>query len=503
MMRFDATDAGSVNAYLTDWDAWKKHYTRQLEHPADFERVFVDKVLSQLHNVEPSDVIPQYHFKDSRGGNRYIDYVIKNDAKGYSLAIELDGLTKIQAHDRTLDYARYDDMMLRQNDLLRLTGIKVLLRFTNKQAFNQTDWVIRQIQEVLRNQATQTKKLRDEQAKQEQLKKEYESVKATHHTLIQQKDLQIQQLQQSYEQRIKELESQPPVIAWVIDEPQEQQVRADEAVVVGAAEPDLPIMPTVTPDMVGRIKSLNELNAPKQEAEQEVKRVSRDEPKTDFSEAIKNIPKVSAVDKPHATNWRKVFVVLLGVVIGLSVLGYWLNNPSYHQEHQEGQVDYTYQEPYEDMSGDGTDSPYYSELTLGDLNSDNASPLIIEPTVPTTVETVSADTTVRAAQANEGVAEPLEVTPVIEIPAPTLTLNLPIPHELEQQRAVQPDTMVRTENKEDEKKVSTNQRADRDINHTQQSQTIQNNPQQEKQNETQARVDDEPDVQRQDRDGGY
>lgn len=494
------------NAYArTPWDCWKELHKAKLDHPAGFELKFVEEVLQQIYELEPFNVIPQYHFKDSQGGNRYIDFVIKNDTLGYSVAIELDGLTKIQAHDRTLDYARYNDMMARQNDLLRLTGIKVLLRFTNKQAFNQTGWVIRQIQEVLRNQVMQTKQLRDEQAKQEQLKKEYESVKAAHHALIQQKNLQIQQLHQSYEQRIKELESQPPVIAWVIDEPQEQQVTTDEAVVVDAVEPNLPIMPTVTPDMVGRIKSLNELHAPKRETEQEIKQASRAEPKTDFSEVIKNIPKVSAVDKPHATNWRKVFMVLVGTIIGLSILGYALNTLEHDYDAST--------EHYEDMSGDGTDSPYYNELILGNLNSDNASPLIIEPAVPTTVETASADMAARAAQASGEFEKTITSLDALSA-RPSITL--PIPHELdelerhwERQRAVQPDATTRTENKEDEKKVSTSQRADRDSEYTQRSmdtqpsQTIQNNHQQEKQNEAQVHVDDEPITQRQDRDGGY
>lgn len=160
---------------FNDWESWKLHYAYQLQHPADFERVFVDTVLSKLHNVEPSDVIPQYHFKDSRGGNRYIDFVVMNDAKGFGLAIELDGLTKIQnTWDKSLDYDRYDDMMVRQNDLLKLTNIESLLRFTNKQMFNQTTWVINEINQELQKQAFNTARLREQQTHQVMMLQDYQ-----------------------------------------------------------------------------------------------------------------------------------------------------------------------------------------------------------------------------------------------------------------------------------------------------------------------------------------
>ncbi|RKM14447.1 hypothetical protein D6E03_09375 [Moraxella catarrhalis] len=42
--------------------------------------------------------------------------MVLNEAKGYHLAIELDGLTKIQSGYNTLDYVRYQDMWVRQND---------------------------------------------------------------------------------------------------------------------------------------------------------------------------------------------------------------------------------------------------------------------------------------------------------------------------------------------------------------------------------------------------
>ncbi|MPW63521.1 hypothetical protein C0208_01605 [Moraxella catarrhalis] len=136
-----------------NWQQWKYYYREQLKHPAGFEEMFVDKVLSQVAGLTPSDVIPQYHFVDDAGGNRYIDFMVLNEAKGYHLAIELDGLTKIQNGYNTLDYVRYQDMWVRQNALMR-TGA-VLLRFTNKDMFQRVGWVIQSVVDTLASQNKQ------------------------------------------------------------------------------------------------------------------------------------------------------------------------------------------------------------------------------------------------------------------------------------------------------------------------------------------------------------
>lgn len=136
-----------------NWQQWKYYYRGQLKHPAGFEEMFVDKVLSQVAGLTPSDVIPQYHFVDDAGGNRYIDFMVLNEAKGYHLAIELDGLTKIQNGYNTLDYVRYQDMWVRQNALMR-TGA-VLLRFTNKDMFQRVSWVIQSVVDTLASQNKQ------------------------------------------------------------------------------------------------------------------------------------------------------------------------------------------------------------------------------------------------------------------------------------------------------------------------------------------------------------
>lgn len=144
-----------------NWQSWKGHYRDQLQHPVGFEEVFVDKVLSQIPQITPSDVIPQYHFTDDAGKDRFIDFVILNRNKGYFLAIELDGLTKLQDGMGNLDYHRYQDMWVRQNALMG-TGA-VLLRFTNKDMLYKTAWVSEQITKRLNEQ------YQNHHAQQEQL----------------------------------------------------------------------------------------------------------------------------------------------------------------------------------------------------------------------------------------------------------------------------------------------------------------------------------------------
>ena len=49
-----------------------------MQHPVDFEERFVIDILKKINGLKPEDVIPQYHFTDFDGGNRYIDFCIKN-----------------------------------------------------------------------------------------------------------------------------------------------------------------------------------------------------------------------------------------------------------------------------------------------------------------------------------------------------------------------------------------------------------------------------------------
>lgn len=136
-----------------NWQQWKYHYHKELWHPVGYEEQFVDMVLSQINCIIPSDVIPQWRFVDEMGGNRYVDFVIINEAKGYNLAIELDGLIKLQDGVGNLDYRKYGDLWLRQNDLMGKVGM--LLRFTNQQMKYRTQWVIDKVINALNQQSHQ------------------------------------------------------------------------------------------------------------------------------------------------------------------------------------------------------------------------------------------------------------------------------------------------------------------------------------------------------------
>ena len=111
-----------IKSYVNDfpantWPSWKKRYAEQLKHVAGFEEKFVDLVLSKISEIKPTDVIPQFNFKDSKGGNRYIDFMIINEDKNYKLPIELDGYSKMVGNGD--DYHRFNDFLERQNSMIR------------------------------------------------------------------------------------------------------------------------------------------------------------------------------------------------------------------------------------------------------------------------------------------------------------------------------------------------------------------------------------------------
>ncbi|MDG2790253.1 hypothetical protein R7Z80_17640 [Vibrio sp. 1733] len=134
------------NRIMNSWDTWKHKYKKQIEHVAGYEEAFVDKVLSQISEIEPVDVVPQYHFIDDNGGNRYIDFMIINERKGYYLPIELDGTYKDTNHQR------WKDFLIRQNSLITKFGI--VLRFSNNQLMREHSKIIKKIRHTLHTQST-------------------------------------------------------------------------------------------------------------------------------------------------------------------------------------------------------------------------------------------------------------------------------------------------------------------------------------------------------------
>ena len=90
-----------------NWTTFKQKYHRQLDHVAGYEERFVDLVLSKIPELSPSDVVPQYHFKDNSGKDRYVDFMIINKTKSWLLPIELDGYAKMVGNGE--EYYRFND----------------------------------------------------------------------------------------------------------------------------------------------------------------------------------------------------------------------------------------------------------------------------------------------------------------------------------------------------------------------------------------------------------
>lgn len=128
------------------WEEWIYANRKELEHVAGYEEQFVRCILAQVPEIKPEDVVAQYHFTDSNGGNRYIDFMIENKSKGYLLPIELDGYWKVKT------YREFDDMLKRQNDLVKIYG--VLLRYTNKKMELDPKGIIKEIRHTLHLQNT-------------------------------------------------------------------------------------------------------------------------------------------------------------------------------------------------------------------------------------------------------------------------------------------------------------------------------------------------------------
>lgn len=123
-----------------NWEQWIKENKPKLEHVANFEERFVREILTKIPEITPQDLIAQYPFQDFNGGNRYIDFCIKNDVKGFFVSIELDG----QGKDFT-------ETLERQN-LIIVKQLGTLLRFANTTWLNKPGLVIQNIRTVLQNQ---------------------------------------------------------------------------------------------------------------------------------------------------------------------------------------------------------------------------------------------------------------------------------------------------------------------------------------------------------------
>lgn len=133
---------------LECWKAWIKAHHTELEHIADFEAKFVLEIFSKIPEISPDDIIPQYPFYDRQKKLRRIDFLILNSKKGFALAIELDGYSKIKT------YSDWEDLFVRQNALLESMNC-LLLRYANRLWLNEPRRVIAEIREQLIKQANQ------------------------------------------------------------------------------------------------------------------------------------------------------------------------------------------------------------------------------------------------------------------------------------------------------------------------------------------------------------
>lgn len=153
-----------------NWTEFKQHYQKELQHLAGFEEKFVELVLQNVSGLDASDVVPQYHFVDDKGGNRYIDFMIINKEKNWRLPIELDGYAKMVGNGE--EYHRFNDFLERQNALISRFGL--VLRYSNKAMFNQSSQIVAEIEEVLGRQS-RAKSVREIQQKHtQQVIAEYE-----------------------------------------------------------------------------------------------------------------------------------------------------------------------------------------------------------------------------------------------------------------------------------------------------------------------------------------
>lgn len=174
---------------MQTWENWLDSNRKLMQHPVDFEERFVIDILKKINGLKPEDVIPQYHFTDFDGGNRYIDFCIKNAEKGYFLSIELDGRFKFQNDllEKTLE---------RQNALVANVG--TLVRYANMTWLNNPNRVINEIQTILYKQ--KIKHMNDAESRK-QIQK---SLSDYQKELLEVKELSIKN---NHEQELKKLNS--------------------------------------------------------------------------------------------------------------------------------------------------------------------------------------------------------------------------------------------------------------------------------------------------------
>ncbi|MBN8573327.1 MAG: hypothetical protein J0M05_05395 [Candidatus Kapabacteria bacterium] len=112
--------------YKRNYNNWKPEASESYLEKKFLEDVFWD-VLQILKREETIfDLQPQFPFKCSENKNRRVDFVYR--IGDWSIAFELDGKSKLEGENRTLNRDAFNDLIRRQNDLLNV--VDHLLRFT-------------------------------------------------------------------------------------------------------------------------------------------------------------------------------------------------------------------------------------------------------------------------------------------------------------------------------------------------------------------------------------
>ncbi|MBU0753272.1 MAG: hypothetical protein KJ787_10740 [Gammaproteobacteria bacterium] len=109
------------------WGDFEEIYGYSLRANSEYEYLFFMNVLSKASSINPCDVIFQYPFTDSRGKQRFIDFVVVVGVNP-KVAIEVDGYDK-SGSGGFMSRSEWNDFTYRQNEIA-LKGL-TLLRFAN------------------------------------------------------------------------------------------------------------------------------------------------------------------------------------------------------------------------------------------------------------------------------------------------------------------------------------------------------------------------------------
>jgi hypothetical protein len=125
------------------------------ERDSPYERRFVERVLTKVKGLDPRSVSPQYHFKDSDGRPRRVDFAIM-EGDYVRVAIEVDGWDKT-GRGAGMNPREFHDWSRRETSL-EAQGWRVL-RFANSRVNHDFQTCIGDISSVLTQERSVAAKL--------------------------------------------------------------------------------------------------------------------------------------------------------------------------------------------------------------------------------------------------------------------------------------------------------------------------------------------------------